>query len=220
MKLDIVKYFDNIDHKILYNYLEKIVKDKNILWLINNIIYSYNEEKGVPIGNLTSQYFANIFLTEMDHYIKEKLQLKGYCRYMDDFILFGNSQQELKNKLKLLEQYIYNKLNLQLHIPVFNKVSNGVPFLGFRVYSYKIKLLKKTKLNFRNKLKIYCKKLEENEIDTSEFKQSMFSVLGHVYRANSYKYIESQCKKIGFYASEFFDYAFFAHKCSLWTVWG
>ena len=214
LKLDVTKYFDNIDHDLLYNTLNRLIKDKNVLWVIKNIIYSYNKNStGVPIGNLTSQYFANIFLTGMDHFIKEQLKVKGYCRYMDDFIIFSDTKEELYNNLIKIKEYIYNKLKLSLHEPVINKVSNGIPFLGFRVYKNKIKLLKKSKQNFKNKLKVYCKKLEEDEIDVSEFKHSMFSVLGHVYRANSFNFIQNHCKKAGDLGYDFFIYSFYLHKC-------
>ena len=84
LKMDIKKYFENIDKNILYKILERKIKDKKVQWLTKEIIYSNAGEKGLPIGNYTSQMFANIYLNEMDQYIKHKLKCKYYFRYMDD----------------------------------------------------------------------------------------------------------------------------------------
>ena len=83
LKCDIKKYFYSIDKNILFNILKRNIKDKKLLSFTKIIIFDDNEEKGIPIGNYTSQFFANIYLNELDHYVKEKLQLKYYGRYMD-----------------------------------------------------------------------------------------------------------------------------------------
>ncbi len=99
LKLDIKKYFDNIFHEKLKTRLSRIIKDKDCLTLLFSLIDSYgscDRTKGLPIGNLTSQFFANFYLSELDHYILEHLKPNGYVRYMDDFLLFDNSKERLK----------------------------------------------------------------------------------------------------------------------------
>jgi len=105
LKLDISKYFENIDHAILMGLISRKIKDPNVLDLcliiLKNQMLSSGQEsgKGLPVGNLTSQFFANIYLNGMDHYIKQDLGFKAYIRYMDDFVLFDDEPQKLKGAL-------------------------------------------------------------------------------------------------------------------------
>lgn len=96
LKCDIAKYFYSIDKHILFNILKRYAKDKDFLLFTYNLIFDNKEEKGIPIGNYTSQYFANIYLNELDHFIKEDLKIKYYLRYMDDFVLLVNSKEDAK----------------------------------------------------------------------------------------------------------------------------
>ena len=102
IKMDVKKYFDSIDHLILKILLKRIIKDERVNSLFCKIIDSYNTqstvEKGVPIGNLTSQYFANHYLAYSDHYIKQELKIKKYVRYMDDMIIWGDDKAKYKNR--------------------------------------------------------------------------------------------------------------------------
>lgn len=214
MKLDVTKYFDNIDHEILINILDRLYKDDKIRKLIINILDSYHSSvngKGMPIGNLTSQFFANIYLTPFDHFIKEELNIKYYCRYMDDFIIFGNSKEELHKYLSKIEDYMYNNLKVTLHTPVINKIRNGVPFLGFRIFKDRIKILQKTKKNFIYRLKLNSYDLDTNKIDAFEYKNRMFSIFGHMLRANCFNYLNNICHRFDFYSKEFFNYIFYTH---------
>ena len=102
LKMDIRKYFDSIDHTILKNLLAKIIKEPQILRLFYLIIDSADgySGKGIPIGNLSSQYFANFYLSFFDHYFKESCHAKRYIRYMDDVLIFSNDKQEINDYLK------------------------------------------------------------------------------------------------------------------------
>ena len=97
LKMDIKKYFENINKNILYRILKKKIKDEKLLWLINEIVFSNEGIKNLPIGNYTSQMFANIYLNELDQYIKHKLCCKYYYRYMDDGIILTKTKQQAKN---------------------------------------------------------------------------------------------------------------------------
>lgn len=112
-KLDVRKYFDNISHDILLQKLTRLFKDKRLMIVFEKIIRSYNSgihnpnslvkcDKGVPIGNLTSQYFANYYLSQNDHFIKEQLYVPFYVRYMDDMLLMGNDKKVLKQQLQII----------------------------------------------------------------------------------------------------------------------
>ena len=103
LKMDIAKYFDNINKEILLNIIKKKIKDENILWLINEILYAQKREKGLEIGNYTSQMFANIYLNEIDQYKNHNLKIKYYCRYLDDSIVIVKTKKEAKNALEKIK---------------------------------------------------------------------------------------------------------------------
>ena len=105
IKMDVAKYFQNIDKQILYEILCRKIKDKNLLWLSREILYSNGVDKGLPIGNYTSQCFANIYLNELDQYMKHKLKLKYTCRYMDDVVALVNTKEEAIEKLNLIRSF-------------------------------------------------------------------------------------------------------------------
>ena len=109
-------------------------------------------EKGLPIGNLTSQFFANFYLSLLDHFVLEKLKPKAYVRYMDDIVIFDDSLLRLKQIFKDESDFCSEKLLLSLKMPVFGKCRNGVPFLGWKLSSKGIRILKKTQRRMKQKL--------------------------------------------------------------------
>jgi hypothetical protein len=151
LKMDVHKYFDSIDHSILKNLLAKIIKEKKALSLFYTIIDSHNagSGKGLPIGNLTSQYFANHYLAPFDHYLKEKLRAKKYLRYMDDMLIFAEDKSHLKKLYKFSEAYTGGELHLQLKPMILSSLFYGAPFLGFLVKSRGIYLQKKSKIRYK-----------------------------------------------------------------------
>ncbi|MDR2718063.1 MAG: reverse transcriptase/maturase family protein [Treponema sp.] len=151
LKLDIRKYFDSIDHEALKAQLRRLIKDQRVLFLLDGVIDSYETApgKGVPIGNLTSQFFANLYLAAMDHFILEQLRPCAYCRYMDDFVLWASSQVELKTMFAQVDEYVTRNLKLAVKQPVFGKTAAGLPFLGFLIKENGIFLLQKSKRRFK-----------------------------------------------------------------------
>ena len=115
LQFDIKKYFDSVDHKILISLIQDKIKDKSLLAVIKKIIESKRGEKGLPIGNLTSQLFANIYLNKLDHFVKEKLQARYYVRYMDDFILFHAKPKTLLTWQSDIKIFLERELKLTLH---------------------------------------------------------------------------------------------------------
>ena len=160
LQCDIRKYFPTIDHQILKEIIRRKIKCKDTLWLIDTIIDNSNEQekviqyfkgddlltpimrkKGLPIGNLTSQNFANIFLNNFDHFVKETLKVRNYVRYVDDFGLFSNDYQFLAEARIKIEEYL-SKLRLKIH-PIKSQLFEtkfGATFLGFRILPDRIRV--------------------------------------------------------------------------------
>ena len=172
IKLDVRKYFDNIDHEILKGLLQHIIKDKKCLNLLSHIIDSYGlgkQGKGLPIGNLTSQFFANFYLSVLDHYILEELKPCGYVRYMDDFILFSNSKNELNLFLEKINQFCVGKLKLELKPHILGRCKDGFSFLGYLINNYEIKLTQKSRRRKLIKLKRLNYNLEVGKMLEEEY---------------------------------------------------
>ena len=152
LKCDIRKFFRSVDHKILFSIIEERVKDLDVLWLVREIIESFPD--GVPIGNLTSQLFANVYLNRLDQFVKNKLKVRFYLRYTDDFILVSDSPDILKSWLAYIKLFLEQSLKLQLHPNkvVIRKYHQGIDFLGY-VQFPKFRILRnKTKRRVIKKL--------------------------------------------------------------------
>ena len=132
-KLDMKKYFDSIPHSKLSLLLACKFKDKALLHLFNTLMASYSvtEGRGLPIGNLTRQYFANFYLSFFDRYAKERMMVKGYVRYMDDVLFFADTMQEIKAILHTAKCFLEDELLLTLKEETIGKTASGVPFLFF-----------------------------------------------------------------------------------------
>lgn len=156
-KLDIRKYFDNIDHEILLGMLHNMIKDRWLMNLLERIIHSYNTlpGKGIPIGNLTSQYFANLYMCGLDHYMKEYGGVPLYVRYMDDVVILEKSRSEVRRHAECFTIYAENNLKLKVKPPVIGDGKSGVPFLGYKVGVYDMRLSGRSKRRFRHKLNLY-----------------------------------------------------------------
>ncbi|TSC87500.1 MAG: RNA-directed DNA polymerase [Microgenomates group bacterium Gr01-1014_7] len=185
LKLDIKKFFANVDHQILLDLLKRKIKDPNILWLLKNVIDSFNSElregKGIPLGNLTSQIFANIYMNELDQFIKHQLRVKYYIRYADDFIFLSDSVVELKKYIIPLKEFLLKSLKLELHPSkiIFRRLDWGIDFLGYIVLPHYILPRTKTKRRM-------FKKLEEKR-NSKNFNQTIQSYLGYLKHARAYK---------------------------------
>lgn len=135
LKCDIKKFFANIDHKVLLDILDSYIPDKQIIWLLREIIESFSSKPGIglPLGNLTSQLLVNIYMNEFDQFVKHKLKIKYYIRYADDFVILSNNKKELENLIFPINKFLFEKLKLQLHPDkVFIKtLASGVDFLGW-----------------------------------------------------------------------------------------
>lgn len=185
IKMDVAKYFKNIDKTILYNILQRKIKDKKLLWLTREILYSNGIEKGLPIGNYTSQCFANIYLNELDQYAKNTLKLKYYFRYMDDIIVMIKNKKEAIEKLKQIRRFLETKLELELNskTQIF-KGSQGVNFCGYKINEYRLKIRTKGKKKLKNKVKKLKYQIKIKQIDTKEAHKFLTGHLGYIDIAN------------------------------------
>lgn len=176
LKLDVRKFYDNINHKILKQLLSHKFKDKQLLNLFNLIIDSIPNNRGVPIGSYLSQYFANFYLSYFDHWLKENLKIKFCIRYMDDIIILSNDKQLLSNWFNRIKQYLNKQLNLQIksNYQIFPVLIRGIDFVGFRFYGYKTLLRKRT---LKSIIKSSRKTVKKRQITKKDFHR-IFSYYG------------------------------------------
>lgn len=175
LKLDVKKYFDSINHQILKELLCRLISDRKCLDLLFAIIDSYsvdsNNTSGIPIGNLTSQFFANYYLSSLDHYVTENLKPDFYCRYMDDIILLDYSKTKLNEIFKVMETFVEEKLYLKFKPLIIGKSEQGIPFLGKLIKKDSVRLLtekKKLKIKKIKKIDYLVKKNKITEEKGSE----------------------------------------------------
>ena len=185
LKMDIKKYFENIHKDILYEILQRKIKDKKILWLTKEIIYSNNGQTGLPIGNYTSQMYANIYLNELDQYVKHNLKCKYYFRYMDDGIILLKTKEKAKEILEAIQKFLKEKLKLELNqkTQIF-KNKQGVNFCGYKINEYRLKIRDKGKRRLKKKIKSLKEKVEKGEITSKEAKLYLAGHLGYIKIAN------------------------------------
>lgn len=151
LKLDIKKFYPNIDHDVLKTLLKRKLKDNDLLWLLNEIIDS---APGLPIGNYLSQYFANFYLTYFDHWLKEVIGVKYYLRYADDIVILDSSKEKLHSILDQIKEYLSINLKLQVkeNYQVFPVAARGIDFIGYVFYHTHTRLRKTTKKRFARML--------------------------------------------------------------------
>lgn len=180
LKCDIKKFFASVDHKILLGILNKHISDKDVIWLLNNVVESFSSTergKGLPLGNLTSQLLVNIYMNEFDQFMKHELKVKYYIRYADDFVIMSTDKKYLENLTYQMSEFLENNLKLSLHPDkVFIKTfASGVDFLGWIYFPDHKVLRTATKKRMFKKLK------------TNDYKQdSLQSYLGMLSHGNTY----------------------------------
>jgi RNA-directed DNA polymerase len=188
LKLDIRKYFDSIDHEILLALLSRRFHDQRLRKLFALALGSYETAsgKGLPIGNLLSQHFANFYLGLMDHWLKEVRNVTGYLRYMDDFIIFGWSREELKSALHSVENFLGEHVKLELNnAQQLNRTAQGMPFLGFRVFPEVIRLSPRCRRRFVDKLHYYELEAVEGRMSESELARRVLSLVAFTKTADA-----------------------------------
>jgi retron-type reverse transcriptase len=221
LKCDIKKYFPSIDHAILQSIIRKTICCKKTLWLIDAIINNsnpqepvndyfsgdtlftpYERRRGLPIGNLTSQFFANVYLNELDHYVKETLGRKAYIRYVDDFVIFGNDKEELHFVKQRIQQCVQTfRLTLNEDKSIIHPVYRGINFLGFRMFPAFRLLNNKSIVRFKRRMERMEHEYAKKSVSLARVRSSVNGWIGHVLHCSSYrmrkKYLNAVCFTTG-----------------------
>ncbi len=192
LKTDIKQYFPSIRHSTLLAIMRRTVACEDTLWLIREILSSWvdvsdPDPRGLPIGNLTSQLWANVYLDQVDHYLKEVLQVKLYVRYMDDSVIIAENKEKLWDVKREMEAFLEDKLSLRLNdkTDIF-PVSQGVDFCGYRIWSTHRLLRKRSVKRFRRGLRYFQKAYREGTVTLTRINATVQSWLGHAGHANTW----------------------------------
>jgi retron-type reverse transcriptase len=189
LKMDVAQYFPSINHMRLKHIIGKHIACADTLRLIDIILDSEGADCGIPIGSLTSQLFANVYLNELDHFVKEGLGIKHYIRYMDDAIVIHHDKQYLNDLYREIKEFLHNSLCLQLNrkTQIFPVKSRGLDFLGYRIWpEYRLlrkRNIKHTKKKFKKFMELYRKSM----IPFTKVNASVQSWLGHCKHADTYR---------------------------------
>ncbi len=198
LKIDIKKYFFSIDHEILFEDINRKISDKKLLHLIDTILDTYNSKdeyyyyfdgdnlfdgirkRGLPIGNLTSQLFANYYLSSIDRFVKEKLKFEKYIRYMDDCILFSNCKRQLQEAKDKIEELLFAKrLKINEKKCQIFPVNNGINFLGFHLYPFYKRILRQNLQRFKRRMKVMSHQFSTGKIEMKNLLLSLNAWLGY-----------------------------------------
>ena len=186
LQFDIKSYYPSMNHDILMDLIEKKIKCGKTLWLLKDVIDSLGDETNIPIGNYLSQYFGNLYLSDFDHWLKEKHKIKYYLRYNDDGIILNDSKDELWRLLDKIQNYIETRLKLKLNkkTRIYPVNDVGIDFLGYKTYRTHALLRKRTVNKFKHKIKEI--KNHHTEMKNQHIVSSVMSYVGWMQHGNCY----------------------------------
>lgn len=188
LKLDVRKYFYSISHVILKKLLQKMFKDSDLLAIFFKIIATYEGTgagRGVPIGNLTSQYFANHYLSIADHYAKEVLKAPAYVRYMDDMVFWHQDKKELLGFATQFELFLHTELDLSIKPLCLNHVTKGLPFVGYILSPFGRRLSQESKQRFKKKIRKATADFENGIYDEKSYQQHIQPLIAFTEKAHT-----------------------------------
>jgi len=186
LKMDIAQYFPSIDRTLLKNKIQRYLKDKQVLNIFNLIVDNAPKSQGIPIGNLTSQFLANLYLDGFDHYVKETLQIPAYLRYVDDFVVLSDNKNTLQAiKLEIKDKLAQNLLLLHPRKAHITPTSDGLDFLGYRVFPHFRRLRNDNGHRFNRKLRQFTKQYAKGQKSWRDFNPSIQSWIGHASHADT-----------------------------------
>jgi RNA-directed DNA polymerase len=193
LKLDVRKFFDSVHHGVLKAQLARLFKDPRVLEIFGKIIESYaaSPGRGLPIGNLSSQYFANHFLSGLDHYLKEVLRLPAVVRYMDDIVLWHTDKAVLKAAHRAIVAYVETELKGELKPEVLSSSARGVTFLGYRIFPDRMILSRQSKQRFIRKFRLLEARYDAGEWDEAVCQRRASPLLAFLGHARTRKFRES-----------------------------
>jgi retron-type reverse transcriptase len=207
LKADVARFFPSIDHALLKAQVARKIKDPHVLWLVETIIDHSNPQepavawfpgddlftplerrRGLPLGNQTSQFFANVYLDPLDHFVKDHLGLGGYVRYVDDFLVFADDKRQLHAVRDQLSVFL-DRLRLRIHPDksVVFPTREGIRFLGFRVFPSHRLLVRENVQRFRRRLKGMQAAYAAGRLTAEQIGPRIMSWIGHARQANTYR---------------------------------
>jgi RNA-directed DNA polymerase len=181
LQLDVRHYFDDVDHARLLAHLQRLFKDRDLLAWFERIIASYEVEpgRGLPIGALTSQHFANLYLGAFDHFAKDQLGCRGYVRYMDDMLLFAPDRTAAKEWWRRAQAWLTAELALVCKPPLVREVTQGIDFLGVRIHPSYRTLSGSRRRRWAVAMRRLCRSLANGRIDQASFARRAASMAAH-----------------------------------------
>lgn len=199
LKLDVCHFFGSISHEVMLGQLHSLFKDKQLLAYFEQLIRGYEEAPrcGLPIGNLTSQYFANHYLSVADHYLKEQLKARRAIRYMDDTMLLGTDKESLLHLAREYRAFVEERLYLRLHNPVVNRCRMGIPFLGYVIYPHYNHLNLRSRRRFRHRLAILTESYMDGGITDDCYHEHLTALYAFVQRAESQSFLRKTIHEQG-----------------------
>lgn len=188
-QFDISKFYPSIPHGPLMEVIRHKIKDERVLALFRDIIGSIGDDRNIPIGNYTSQWLGNLYMNELDQYVKHTLHIKDYLRYCDDFLIFGNDKEEMKRLADQVEAFVSDRLQLRLSKKSLYPTAHGIDFLGYRHFpSGKILVRKATAKRIRRRLKILPWALKHGRISKEQAIGKLASASGWLKHANAHHF--------------------------------
>lgn len=152
LQCDIRKFFPSINHEIMMNVIQRKIHDRRILNVLNEIVWSVGGNTNLPIGNLTSQWMGNVYLNELDNFVKQKLRWRDYIRYCDDFCFYGNDKSELHRVGRVVENFLSENMAMVFSKCVVRQTCDGVPFIGYRHFKKFILIRKDTARKLKKRI--------------------------------------------------------------------
>ncbi len=191
LQFDISKFYPSVDHDIMLERVKQKIKDSDLLWLLEDIIRSPQGNKGLPIGNYTSQYLANIYLNKFDHWIKHDIGANYYIRYADDGIILSGNKKKLHAIKDAISRYLNEKLKLSLNpkTQIYPVDDRGIDFLGYRTFRNYILLRKRSAKKFKRKLRTI--KYYWQSIPAQHIVSSIMSFVGWIQHCDGYNLLKS-----------------------------
>jgi len=196
LKLDVRKFFESISHEALVGQLTRMFKDASLMGIFEQIIHSYEASpsiglsagkpgRGLPIGNLTSQYFANHYLVGLDRFCKEKMRVRAYTRYMDDLVFWHNDKAVLLEIFASVRDFVESELRCTLKPEALNRTSSGLPFLGYHIFPHHIRLLQKSKQRFIQKMRLIDEGYHSGAWDEAKCQRHVLPLLAFAGHADA-----------------------------------
>ncbi len=206
LKADVRKFFPSLDHELLKAQLARVIKDPHVLWLVGLLIDHSNPQedvqdwfpgddlftpasrrRGLPLGNQTSQFFANVYLDALDHFVTDRLGLGAYLRYVDDFVIFHDDRRRLAEAREQVSAFLAElRLTLHPNKSVVFPTRQGLPFLGYRVWRSHLGLVKANVFRFRRRLRRLQNHYAAQQITAEEVQMRLAGWIGHASQADTF----------------------------------